>query len=349
MFADVARTVIRRCRSLATCSEEPGFTTRTFLSHPMRNVHDDLSAWMSQAGMQVGVDAVGNLRGILYAGTSPDAPRLFIGSHLDTVPRAGAFDGVLGVVMGIALVDMLAMRRWLDSIEVIGFWEEEGVRFGLPFIGSRALVGSIDEATLATRDTNGTSVREAIAGFGLDRSRIAEARTMSPALGYLEFHIEQGPVLDMRGLAIAVVERIVGLSRAEVRFTGVSAHAGTTPMNVRRDARLLAQQNGSAASNVPHTTCLGSSRRPERIEVAPGATNVIPGECRAMLDVRHAEDVTRLAAVERFRSMAAEVAMRRGLTCDWHSRLEHPATGDESAAGRHARTCRGPAPARRNC
>ena len=235
MFADAARTVIRRCRSLATYSEEPGFTTRTFLSHPMRNVHDDLSAWMSQAGMQVGVDAVGNLRGI-YAGTSPDAPRLFIGSHLDTVPRAGAFDGVLGVVMGIALVDMLAMRRWPYSIEVIGFSEEEGVRFGLPFIGSRALVGSIDEAMLATRDANGTSVREAIAGFGLDPSRIGEARTTSPALGYLEFHIEQGPVLDMRGLAIAVVERIVGLSRAEVRFTGVSAHAGTTPMNVRRDA-----------------------------------------------------------------------------------------------------------------
>ena len=227
--------------------------------------------------------------------------------------------------MGIALVDMLAMRRWPSSIEVIGFSEEEGVRFGLPFIGSRALVGSIDEAMLATRDANGTSVREAIAGFGLDPSRIGEARTMSPALGYLEFHIEQGPVLDMRGLAIAVVERIVGLSRAEVRFTGVSAHAGTTPMNVRRDALAGAAEWISSVERAAHDMP-GLVATTGKIEVAPGATNVIPGECRAMLDVRHAEDVTRLAAVERFRSMAAEVAMRRGLTCDWHSRLEHPAT-----------------------
>ena len=175
---EIAREVIRRCRSLATCSDEPGYTTRTFLSGSMRNVHADVSRWMAGAGMSAYVDPVGNIRGV-YPAASDRARRLIIGSHLDTVPHAGAFDGVLGVLVGVALVESLRGRRLPFGIEVVGFSEEEGVRFGVPFIGSRALVGDVDEALLAMKDASGTSIGQAITAFGLDVSRIDEARAAS--------------------------------------------------------------------------------------------------------------------------------------------------------------------------
>jgi allantoate deiminase len=230
-----ARDAVAICRRLATVTDEPGFTTRTFLSEAARAVLDDLGAWMARLGMQTRIDMAGNLRGV-YAGTSADAPRLLIGSHLDTVPHAGPFDGILGVVLGITLVDMLRGCRMPFGIEIIGFSEEEGVRFGVPFIGSRALVGTIDESLLQRRDAQGSSVADAIRTFGLDPSRLEEAG-VSNTLGYLELHIEQGPVLEALGIPLGVVNAIVGQTRAEVVFVGQAAHAGTTPMKLRRDAQ----------------------------------------------------------------------------------------------------------------
>src|SRR5215472_784897 len=160
-----AQEVISLCRELAQFTEEPGHTTRTFLSSPMRDVHRELGARMEQLGMSVSVDAAGNLRG-LYPARTPGARRVIIGSHLDTVPHAGAFDGILGVVMGIAMVDALTSLRMPFAIEVVGFSEEEGVRFGVPFIGSRALVGTADETLLAARDAQGVAVADAIRSFG---------------------------------------------------------------------------------------------------------------------------------------------------------------------------------------
>src|SRR5215470_12258752 len=146
-----AQEVIDLCRRLAQFTEEPGHITRTFLSPPMREVHRELGARMQQLGMGVSVDAVGNLRGY-YQARTPAARRLIIGSHLDSVPHAGAFDGVLGVVMGLAVVEALTTLRMPFAIEVIGFSEEEGVRFGIPFIGSRALAGTLDDSALGLRD-----------------------------------------------------------------------------------------------------------------------------------------------------------------------------------------------------
>jgi len=239
--ATEAQEVIRRCRLLADCSEEPGFTTRTFLSAPMHDVHRHLRQWMEASGMTVSVDAAGNLRG-LYPAASPPAPpgaapaayvpgaahaaRLFIGSHLDTVPRAGAFDGVLGVVLGVALVESLGGRHFPFAIEVLGFSEEEGVRFGVPFIGSRALTGGLDKEALSVRDAQGRTIGDAIRAYGLDPSRVADAQAGGGALGYLEFHIEQGPVLDTLGAPLGIVDAIVGQSRFAVTFTG-AANDGT--------------------------------------------------------------------------------------------------------------------------
>ena len=217
-----AREAIRRCRELAEYTEEPGHITRRFLTPPMRGVHDRVRAWMEEAGLETRVDAAGNLRGV-SRGVPSNAPRLMIGSHLDTVPHAGAYDGILGVMLGIAL----AARCRTCALEIAAFSEEEGARFGVPFIGSRALVGEpvMDSAVLA-----------AIRDFALDPACLPAAEMDAAVRGYCEIHIEQGPVLEALGIPLGVVESIVGLRRLDVAFHGKANHAGTTPMDLRRDA-----------------------------------------------------------------------------------------------------------------
>ena len=324
-----AREVIRWCRLLAECSETPGAITRTFLSAPMRDVHARLSAWMVRAGMTVRVDNAGNLRGVYPSSASADARRLFVGSHLDTVPNAGAFDGVLGVVLAVALVELLEGRRLAFDIEVIGFSDEEGIRFGVPFIGSRAVAGSFDRTLLDRRDERQCTMEEAIRAFGLDPRRIAEERATG-GVGYLEFHIEQGPVLDNLNLPLAVVESVVGQSRADVVFIGTAGHAGTTPMKTRRDALAGAavwigevEREASVTSGLVATV--------GRIEVEPGAGNVVPGRARLSLDVRHAEDRVRKAAVARLANAAQDIAASRGLSAAWEARLEQDSVQMDAA------------------
>jgi allantoate deiminase len=271
---------------------------------------------MEAAGMAVSVDPVGNVRGV-YPAAIPAALRLFIGSHLDTVPRAGAFDGILGVVLGMALIEMLAGRRFTFDIEVVGFSEEEGVRFGVPFIGSRALVGDIDDELLAR-------ISGAITAFGLDPARVSEAQASPNALGYLEFHIEQGPVLDSLNLSLGVVEAIVGQTRGDVIFEGRANHAGTTPMNLRQDALGGASEFIGA---VEREACASSGlvATVGRLDVSPGADNVIAGSARMSLDVRHASDAVRHDAVSRLVDCAQQIAARRNLTVRWEPRLDQPA------------------------
>ncbi len=325
-----ARQVIERCRLLAQYSEEVGHTTRTFLSEPMRPVHQHLRAWMETAGMRVFLDAAGNLRG-RYDASNVAARCFYIGSHVDTVPRAGAFDGVLGVVLAVALIENLAGRKLPFHLEVVAFSEEEGVRFGVPFIGSRAMMGQIDGVLLEKRDANGISVREAIQAFGLDPSRIAEAQADENALGYFEFHIEQGPVLEDLNLPLAIVESIVGQSRATMTFQGRANHAGTTPMHLRRDALAGAAEWITAvereAKNVPGLVATAGS-----LEVESGAANVIPGRARVSLDVRHANDLVRRQSVERLLGCAEQIAARRGLYASIEHHLDQPAVPMDDAS-----------------
>jgi len=312
--------IIARCKAIAELSEQPGCTTRTFLSPPMREVHGILRVWMESLGMAVSVDAAGNLRGF-YKGIHPNAPRLLIGSHLDTVPCAGAFDGVLGVVLGIAVVESLNGRRLPFAIEIAGFSEEEGVRFSVPFIGSRALVGSVDGALLEKKDARGVSVAQAIRDFGLDPSRMSEAILKGPVLGYLEFHIEQGPVLDDLGLPLGVVEAIVGQTQARVSFRGRANHAGTTPMHLRHDAVAAVAEWILAVEREARATP-GLVATVGQVETLPGASNVIAGEARASLDVRHASDAQRTASVDRILSAAKNIAERRGLKFECSARQD---------------------------
>jgi len=315
----LAEEVIARCRKLASFSEDTGGTRRTFLSPPIRDCHREVSSWMKALGMSVQVDAVGNLRGF-YPASSPGAPRLLIGSHLDTVPNAGAFDGILGVVLAVALVKSLGGMKLPFGIEAVGFSEEEGVRFGVPFIGSRALVGRVDEELLGRKDANGISVRKAIYDFGLNPNDISAAALGDDVLGYIEFHIEQGPVLESLGRPLGVVEAIAGQNRLELTFSGQANHAGTTPMNLRRDALAAAAEWIVTVENLAKQTP-GVVATVGFVEAKPGATNVIAGEARATLDIRHASDRTRTEALDELIRQAESIAGRRGLTVKWRTLL----------------------------
>jgi allantoate deiminase len=306
-----AEEVRARCEKLATFSETQGATQRTFLSSPMRDCHLEITKWLSAAGAKVNIDAAGNLRGY-YAGAEPNCSKLLIGSHLDTVPNAGAYDGVLGVVIGAALLESLEGRRLPFGIEVIGFSEEEGVRFGTPFIGSRALVGRLDEELLSRKDRNGITVRGAIEGFGLNPEEISLAAVGDDVLSYLEFHIEQGPVLESLGGPLGMVEAIAAQRRAEVVFAGRANHAGTTPMHLRHDALAGAAEWVLAVERIAKSEA-GLVATVGQIEGRPGATNVIPGTVRLTLDVRHGCDEICTEASRKIMQEAEDVAARRGL------------------------------------
>jgi len=278
----------------------------------MRECHQEITRWLEPLGVPVRTDAAGNLRA-LYAAEHPNAPRLLIGSHLDTVPNAGAYDGILGVVLAIAFLEELRGRRLPFAIEVVGFSEEEGVRFGTPFIGSRALAGTLDQELLAVPDARGISVRRAIQKYGLNPNAIAHAKLADNTLGYLEFHIEQGPVLEKLNLPLAAVEAIAGQSRLEFTFLGRANHAGTTPMDLRCDAIAAAAEWIGAVERMAHGVP-GLVATVGKIDMKPGATNVIAGEVRLSLDVRHSTDKIRTHAVSDLIHQAEEIAARRGLS-----------------------------------
>jgi allantoate deiminase len=318
-----AEQVIARCQQLARFSEDSDGTRRTFLSAPMREVHREITAWLQALGATVRIDAAGNLRGY-YAGEPSAAPRLLIGSHLDTVPNAGAYDGVLGVVIAVALLAALDGEKLPFAIEVIGFSEEEGVRFGEPFIGSQALVGRLDDDLLNRQDANGISVRQAIKDFGLAPKEIPEARLEMNTLAYLEFHIEQGPVLEAAARPLGVVEAIVGQSRLKLTFLGRSNHAGTTPMHLRHDAVAAAAEWISAVERLAQSVP-GLVATIGKVEAKPGATNVIAGEVLLTLDVRHSSDKVRVRAVDDLIHKSKEIANRRGLKVHQGVMLDQPA------------------------
>lgn len=321
-FTRLAEETLKRCQAIAGYTETPGWITRTFLSDPMRDCHAAFSHWMREAGMQVSLDAVGNLHG-LY-GSGRHARRLMIGSHLDTVPCAGAYDGVLGVCIALAVVEGLEGRELPFDVEVIGFSEEEGVRFRVPFLGSLAAVGRLDERLLGLSDAGGCSVAEAIRRFGLDPAHMRDAYLDERVFGFLEFHIEQGPVLEDAEESIAVVEAIAGQSRLELVFRGSANHAGTTPMDLRRDALVGAAEWITGVEQYARLI-EGLVATVGKLEALPGAGNVIPGEVRASLDVRHRSDETRLSAVEALCGLADRIAWRRGLSCGFEERLNQKA------------------------
>ena len=282
--------------------------------------------------MVVRTDDAGNLIGrrqtngevnqVLAAfGAAVSEPKvLLIGSHLDTVPNAGKYDGILGVLIGLAVVEAVKDIALPFAIDVIGFSEEEGVRFSLPYIGSRAIAGSFEAEWLERRDEAGVSLREAITAFGLDPNNILNAAyNPSQVLGFIEAHIEQGPVLEHTGLPVASVTSIVGQSRLVVTFLGKAGHAGTTPMTMRQDALVGA---ATWIECVHETGCSVEGLRATvgRIAAWPNASNVIPDRVELSLDVRHASDETRLETIDKLLEAGSSIALSRGLTFEVRQR-----------------------------
>jgi allantoate deiminase len=321
-----AAGVLGRCRELAAVSEEPGRLTRRFATPAMARTNALVGGWMAQAGMRVRVDAAGNLVGHL-PGSDPAGGTLLLGSHLDTVRDAGAFDGPLGVLVAVACVERLRADGVVlpFSLDVLGFSDEEGLRFGTAYLGSRAVAGTFDPELLALVDDDGIAMGDALRAFGGAPAAIREAsRRDERLLGYCEVHIEQGPMLEERDLAVGVVEAIAGATRVELEFTGRSGHAGTVPMEVRHDAACAAAEwvvaVEAAARREP-----GLVATVGRLEALPGAPNVVPGAAIASLDVRHADDATRHASVEDMHAAAQRAAAARGVQVRWRVRMEAPA------------------------
>ena len=297
----------------------------------MRDVHREIAHWLEPLGAIIRIDAAGNLRAT-YAANETSASRLLIGSHLDTVPNAGSFDGMLGVVLALAMLQGLESRRLPYAIEIVGFSEEEGVRFGVPFIGSRALVGRLDDDLLNLQDGRGISVRKAIQDFGLDPHEMGNAALPADACAYLEFHLEQGPVLENLGLPLAVVGVIAGQTRSELAFLGRSNHAGTTPMHLRFDAVAAAAEWITTVERIAQQTP-GLVATVGSVETIPGATNVIAGEARVSLDVRHHDNAARVQAAEQMSLEAAQIAKRRGLKVSQTQGLNQPSVAMDPFLG----------------
>ena len=323
-----AQDVLARCGKLASFSETQTGTCRTFLSPPMRDCHREIGAWLTAAGASVTLDAAGNLRG-LYPASQSGSARLMLGSHLDTVPNAGFYDGVLGVLIAVALLESLGHQSLPFAIEVVGFSEEEGVRFGTPFIGSRALVGRVDDELLNLQDKAGISVRRAIENFGLNPGELARAVLGDDVLAYLEFHIEQGPVLESLNYPLAAVEAIAGQTRMELVFVGRANHAGTTPMHLRHDALAAAAEWIVAVENTAQKVA-DLVATVGRADAIPGATNVIAGEVRATLDLRHKSDEIRQRTTDALIESAQQIAARRGLCLRSRTLVNQPAVAMDS-------------------
>jgi allantoate deiminase len=311
--------VMARCDELARFTEEPGRLTRRFATPALREAGEAVAGWMREAGMTVRRDAIGNVTGRREGG-----PRtLLLGSHLDTVPNAGRYDGMLGVLVAIAAVQAVPDLPY--SIEVYGFADEEGTRFGTGYLGSSVVAGRFDPSALDSRDADGVTMRDALLAFGGDPSALAAAlRDPADLLGYLEVHIEQGPVLEAAGVPLGVVTGIAGQTRAVVTFEGEAGHAGTVPMALRRDALAAAAEWIAAVEAIGRDTD-GLVATVGELDVEPGASNVIPARVTASLDVRHLDDEIRVAAVARLRKRADAIAGERGAGLAWRVVQETPA------------------------
>lgn len=310
-----AARILERCDALAQLSSMTGGICRTYLGAEHQAANEQVRTWMHAAGMTVRIDAAGSICG-RFGNPDPDAPTLLIGSHLDSIPDAGRFDGILGVLMGIEVAEALDAATLPFAIEVIGFAEEEGVRFGTTLMTSRACAGTWDDAWLALTDADGVTLADALRGFGLDPDNINArcSRAGQNLIGYLEAHIEQGPVLEAMGLPLAVVTSIAGAKRLQVVIDGMAAHAGTMPMNMRKDALAAAARAITAIEDAANAH--GVVATVGQIHSEPGGVNVVPGRCTFSIDIRAGADQARDAALDAALAEIQSICTKRGLQLD---------------------------------
>ena len=310
-----ADLILDRCDELAAISSDPERLVRVHLSAEHKAANQLVAGWMAEAGLSTWQDAAGNQCGRIE-GSEPGLPALLLGSHIDTVPDAGRYDGMLGVLLAIAVVSRLPKNSLPFAVEVVAFSDEEGTRFGTALLGSRALAGSWDDELWNLTDASGITLAEAFVDFGLDPARLPGAfRRPEDLVGYLEAHIEQGPYLDDADRRLAVVTSIAGARRFELTMTGKAGHAGGTPYDRRRDALV------GASALVVEIERLSRQRdvigTVGKLEAFPGGVNVIPGRAEFSLDLRAEFDDDRDESVRLILEAGSAIAARRGL--EFHS------------------------------
>ncbi|MDO7874110.1 allantoate amidohydrolase [Hymenobacter sp. ASUV-10] len=315
-----ATQVLQRINELAAISEDADGVTRTFGTPAFVAGRDLVQSWMNDAGLTTRIDSIGNLRG-RWPSTQPGAKTFVIASHIDTVVNAGKFDGPLGVLLGLDVLENLVRQPAAlpFHVELIAFSDEEGVRFHTTYLGSKVLAGSFDTSWLSRTDAAGIPLAQAIAEAGGNPAQLAaDALPAEEWLGYFEAHIEQGPVLWESGQPVALVTAIAGQQRVELAWRGMAGHAGTVPMTMRQDALAAAAEfvlTVEQFGREHHETIVATVGK---LQVTHAASNVIPGEVTCSLDLRSADAARLAAAYEALRETAAAIAERRTIGLTWN-------------------------------
>lgn len=324
-FKALAEQVMARCDELGAISQHPNHVDRRYLTAEHKKANALVASWMEQANMMTWQDGAGNLWG-RYESKAKDAKCLLIGSHLDTVPNGGKYDGMLGVIAPIAMVQHFAKTgaEFPFHIDIVGFGDEEGTRFGSTLLGSRALVGNWPQEWADLTDVDGISLRQALAEFGLEFDAVNDSKVDAASVhAYVELHIEQGPVLEQRDLAVGVVSAIAGAKRFAFTVTGFAGHAGTVPMGLRQDAlagaseMILAVEQIAANSGVVATV--------GKIDNRPNGVNVISGKTQFSLDIRCDNDNLRDTTLTEIISAFEQIAQRRNLQVNYEQTHSAPA------------------------
>jgi allantoate deiminase len=318
-YLDRAKKIMDQLNELAAISEDDTCITRIYGTKEFISGRNKVEQWMKQAGLQTRVDTIGNIRGRLVS-KKAGAKTFVIASHIDTIINAGRFDGPMGVLMGLDLIQQLieSKTELPFHIELIGFCDEEGCRFHTTYLGSKAVAGSFDTALLDTKDTAGISLLDVMQLNGADSKKISEdAIAKNDWLGYYEIHIEQGPVLYEKNVPAGIVTAIAGQRRTGIVFKGEAGHAGTVPMDMRKDAltctaEFIVEAERFALDNKTNLVCTVG-----KLLIPHSATNVIPGEVMVSLDTRSADEKILSSSYEQLKAIAKQIAAKRHITMSW--------------------------------
>jgi allantoate deiminase len=327
-----ANKILQRINELASISEDEGCITRTYGTKAFIEGRNKVEQWMNAAGLQTGTDNIGNIRGRLLS-KNTKAKTFVIASHIDTIINAGKFDGPMGVLIGLDLIEQIIQSKTElpFHIELIGFSDEEGCRFHTTYLGSKVVAGSFDKAALHTKDAAGISLSEAIREIGGDVNNLSkDAIAGEDWLGYFEIHIEQGPVLYEKDIPVGVVAAIAGQCRVGMVFNGEAGHAGTVPMDMRKDALVcaaefvLATEEFATANKEELVATVG------KLHIINAASNVIPGEVIGSLDLRSADEALLSSSYDAIKKIAEEICKKRNIVLEWNLiQQTKPVTCDE--------------------
>ena len=327
-----AKKILQRIDELASISEDEGCITRTYGTKAFIEGRNKVEQWMKEAGLQTRTDNIGNIRGRLLSKKTA-AKTFVIASHIDTIINAGKFDGPMGVLMGLDLIEQVIQSKTDPTfhIELIGFSDEEGCRFHSTYLGSKVVAGSFDKGTLHTKDAAGISLEEVIKETGGDVNKLSkDAIAGEDWLGYFEIHIEQGPVLYEKDIPVGVVTAIAGQCRVGIVINGEAGHAGTVPMDMRKDALACAAEFVLAVEKFADLNKTDIVATVGKLHIINAASNVIPGEVTGSLDLRSPDKKILSSSYDALKKTAEEICKKRGIAFEWNLiQQTKPVTCDE--------------------